>query len=96
MAQHNAFTWSCKQYIVFPNDVTTTHGDKSNIPGFARTRNAITTRIFYIVQGNASPVGGGLTQHQRGPRWRIDLVPMMRLDDLNVIVVVKRSGDLAG
>jgi len=59
MAQHNAFTWSCEQNIVFPNNVTTTHRDKSNIPGFARARNAIATRIFYIVQVNAPPAIAG-------------------------------------
>src|SRR5210317_438022 len=94
MAQHNAFTWSCKQYIVFPNDVTTTHVDKSNIPGFARTRNAVTTKIFYIVKVNASHVGGGLTQHQRGPRWRVDLLVVVTFNNLDVEFFTKHCRNL--
>jgi hypothetical protein len=43
MAQNNAFTRSCEQHIMFPNNVSTTHRDKSDISRCARARNAITT-----------------------------------------------------
>ena len=36
-----------------------------------------------------APVGGGLAQHQRGPRRRVDLVPVVHLDDLDVVAVAR-------
>ena len=41
----------------------------------------------------AAPFGGGAAEHQRGAGRRIDLVPVMHLDDLDVEVVIERFGD---
>ncbi len=44
----------------------------------------------------AAPLGGGGGEHQRGAGWRVDLVAVVHLDDLDVEVLVQRLGDAAG
>ena len=43
---------------------------------------------------HAPPFGRSLAQHQRGARRRVDLHPVMRLDDLDVPVGIQRLGHL--
>jgi hypothetical protein len=45
---------------------------------------------------NPAPLGGRFAQHQRGARWRIHLVAVMHLDDLDVEIRIQRGGHLLG
>lgn len=64
-----------------------THHREADLTGRPRANGAIACTPCDRLQINAASAGCGMPQHQRRSRWRIDLVAMMRLDNLHVPVI---------
>ena len=81
---------------MFAHDVPAANGVKADIAALACAGNTVTAPVGHIGQIDPAPFGGGLTQHQRRARGRIDLVVVVAFDDLDIEILVQRSGDLFG
>src|SRR5260370_22894614 len=63
---------------------------KADITGTARAGHAVTAAHRMPRKIDAAALGSGAAEHQRGARWRIDLLVVMHFDDLDVVIVVER------
>ena len=78
------------------HDVAAPNRVEPDMPPLARAGDAVAGAVADRLQRHAAPLGRGLAQHQRRARGRIDLVPVMRLDHLDIVFLVQRGGDLFG
>lgn len=69
---------------------------KTDVAAIACAGDAIAARDFGCVQRDVTACGGGFAQHQRGAGGGIDLVAVMRFDDLDIPVGVQSGGDFLG
>ena len=72
------------------DDTPAAQGRETDAAGLARTRFIIAVVARNVDQAIAATLRHRLAELQRRARRRVDLVPMMRLGDLDVVVVTQR------
>src|SRR5580704_2252389 len=63
---------------------------KADIAGTARAGHAVAPAHRMLREIDATALRRRAAEHQRGARWRIDLLAVMHFDDLDVVIVVER------
>jgi len=96
VAQGDPLAGGKKHHVMLADNIATAHNGKTDIAAFAGAGDAIACRIAHLLEVNAAPVGGRFAQHQRGARWRIYFVMVVRLDHFDVKVFVQCCRDLFG
>jgi ribosome-binding factor A len=96
MAQDDPLTCGGKDHIMFAHDVSATDRREPDIAALAGAGDPVAATVGHLVKRDAPPFGGGFTQHKGRPRRRIDLLVVMRLDDLDIEIGVERGGNLLG
>ena len=89
MADLNAFAVAQKKNLMVPDDVAAAHGRKTDAPIRARPGMPLARHDGDIAQRNATPLRRGLAKRQRRSAGRVDLVPMVRLDDLDIEILTQ-------
>ncbi|AEM42165.1 predicted signal transduction protein containing a membrane domain protein [Ketogulonicigenium vulgare WSH-001] len=96
MAQDDPLAIGGKNHVMLAHDIAPAHGRKADMAPLARASDPIAAPVRDRVQIHAAPRRRRFAQHQGGARWRVDLVAVMRLDDLDVEIGIQRGGDLLG
>ncbi len=96
MAQDHPLARRGEDHVMLADDIRAADGAESDGAPFAGAGDALTRGGAQCVQRLAATVGGGFAQHQRGPRRRVHLAVVMRLDHLDIPVLAQCGGDLAG
>lgn len=96
VTEDDAFSVSGKNDIVLANDITTPYDAEPDAAAWPWSGNSVPRPDFDIFKPPASAISSSLAQHERSSRRRIDLVPVMGLDDLDVKVLIEGCRDLPG
>ena len=96
MAEYDALARSRKNHVMFSHHIATANGGKANIAALPRTGDAVAAPVGNLIERNTAPGGGRLAQHESGTRGGVDLLVVMRLDDLDIEIFIQSFGDLAG
>jgi ribosome-binding factor A len=96
MAQNNPLTGSGEDHVMLAHDIAPTDGGEADIATLSGTGDPVAPTIGHFVKRHAAPFGGGFAEHQGCARRRIDLLVVMRLDDLDIEIRIERGGDLLG
>ena len=96
VAQHDAFALTGEEHIMFAHDIAAANGGEADMAMLAGAGDAIATGVFCNIKVNAAPVRRCLTQHQGGAGGCVDLVVVMRLDHLDVEILIQCGSHLFG
>ena len=93
MRQRQAFERTEEGHAVLAGHGAAAQGGKADVARLARAGDAVAAAIRMLIERDAAAGGGGLAQHQRSARGRIDLHAVMGFDDLDVEALVECLGD---
>ena len=68
---------------------------KPMVPDLARAGVTVAPAFALRLEVDLAAFCGGLAEQQRGAGWRIDLLVVMHLDDLDIELVAERRRDLS-
>ncbi|MNZ93102.1 hypothetical protein D3C78_1121570 [compost metagenome] len=89
MGDLQALTFGSKQHGVITDHIAGTHGGEADGLAITRTGLAFTAIHRHFLQVAAQRIGNHFTHAQRSTRRRIDLVPVVSLDDLDIDIITQ-------
>ncbi len=89
MGDFQALAFGSEQHGVIAHHIAGTHGSETDGLAITRAGLPFTAIHGHFLQITAQRIGNHFTHAQCGTRWRIDLVPVVRLDDFDIDIIAQ-------